>query len=157
MIEHAAALLTKCHVSGDDARTGYHRLRGQPAKDRLPCFGETVYFYVPKKQRGMMDPIWRAGVFLSRSWNSDQNIVGLSSGHVTRARALVRLVPEKRWPRERLQRIVDTPLSQRNHRGLTALKRISCRIPDSHSRGMTTSTSTTTQPYAGSKSHIKIC
>ena len=60
-----------------------------------------------------MDPIWRVGCFLGRSWNSDQNFIGLSSGAVTRARSLVRLVENKRWSRERLQRIQDTPFTER--------------------------------------------
>ena len=82
----------------------------------MPQFGETMYFFVPRRMRGKLDARWRAGVFLGRSWNSDQNIIGLSSGEVTRARGIVRLVPEKRWSRERLERIIATPFTEKPQR-----------------------------------------
>ena len=112
MVEYASMLLTK-YLVGDDGMTGYQCLHGQPIRERLPEFGETMYFYVPKRQRGKLDARWRVGVFLGRSLNSDQNCVGLSSGEVTRARGLVRLIPSKGWSRERLQRITTTPFTEK--------------------------------------------
>ena len=51
----------------------------------MPEIGETVYFFVPKRQRGKLDARWRVGVFLGRSISSDQSTrrltQGLSAGH----------------------------------------------------------------------------
>ena len=57
LIEHVTSLLTKCHVSGMDGKTGYERLHGEPSRECMPDFGETIYFYVPKKFRGKLDAI----------------------------------------------------------------------------------------------------
>lgn len=61
--DHAAMLLTKCHV-GPDGKSGYERLHGKPPRDRLAEFGEVVFYYVPKKLRGKMAARWRVGIFI---------------------------------------------------------------------------------------------
>ena len=94
-------------------KTGYARLHGEPARERVPQFGKTAYCFVPNTHRHRWDARWRPGVYLGRSWNSDQNYIGLSNGHVTRARGMVRLVNDKRWSRERLERITVTPAAGR--------------------------------------------
>ena len=66
MVEHAAMLLTHYHVSPEDGKTGYERLHGRH-RARMPEFGETVFWYVPKKNRHKMDPRRRAGAFLCRA------------------------------------------------------------------------------------------
>ena len=75
--------------------------------------GEVAFYYVPKKRRGIMSARWRVCVFLGRSWNSDQNIIGLSGGSVTTARSMARVVEQRRWCRERIQRITTTPLKEK--------------------------------------------
>ena len=109
MLEHAATLLTNYHVSGDDQLTGYHRLHGHACNHRIPEFGETVMWFVPRRCRQKLDPRWRYGAFVGRSWNSDQNFVALPDGSVVRARAMVRLVHSKRWQLPRLECIKTTP------------------------------------------------
>ena len=113
LIMYTGTLMTKCHVSGEDLQTGYQRLHGEPAQDRVPEFGGVVYFFVPNKYRSKWDARWRVGVYLGRSWNSDQNFIGLPSGHVTRARGMVRLVENKRWSRQRLELITMTPSTEK--------------------------------------------
>ena len=81
MILYASHLLTK-ELVGEDGLTGYERLHGQRAEDRVPEFGEVIYFYVPKRCRAKLDPVWRVGVFLGTSWNSYQNFIGLPSGRL---------------------------------------------------------------------------
>ena len=64
LVEHSAMLLTNCHQSGTDNLTGYQRLHGHPAAQRMPEFGEMVMWYVPKRLRQKLDPKWRMGVLL---------------------------------------------------------------------------------------------
>ena len=49
--------------------------------------------------------------FLGRSLSSDQNYVGLSSGEVVCARAIVRVVPSIRWSPDMISRINVSPLT----------------------------------------------
>ena len=73
-----------------------------------------MLWYVPKKLRAKADQPWRYGVFLGRVLGSDQDFVGMRSGDVVRARALVRLVPAARWDSDMLLAITTTPLTEHN-------------------------------------------
>ena len=66
-------------------------------------------WFVPKKMRSKLEQRWRYGVFLGRSMSSDQNFVGLASGDVVCARAIVRLVPSVRWEMGRIAAISTSP------------------------------------------------
>ena len=113
MVEYVALLVAK-YQPGEDGLTGYARLHGQNARERLPEFGETILFYVPVRSRGKMDPRWRFGTFLGRSWNSDQNFIGLADGSVTRAKGIARTVPSKKWQPRRLELLRATPWSEQS-------------------------------------------
>ena len=102
-------LLTNFHLSGEDNLSGYARLHGHPPAQRIPEFGEQIMWWVPKRLRHKLDPRWRVGSFIGRSWNSDQNMILINDGSVVRARAMVRLVESKRWDAERLEHIPMTP------------------------------------------------
>ena len=67
---------------------------------------------MPKRLRSKLDQKWRYGCFVGRSLGSDQNHVALSDGSIIRARALVRLVPERRWDSDWLMRVRMTPLTE---------------------------------------------
>ena len=67
LVQYSAILLTKCQPNGEDLKTGYERLHGEPANDRVPEFGEVVYLFVPARHRYKWDARWRVGVFLGRS------------------------------------------------------------------------------------------
>ena len=56
LVEHSAMLLTNVHVTGDDRLTGYHRLHGHSAAQRMPEFGEMSMWFVPKRLRHKLDP-----------------------------------------------------------------------------------------------------
>ena len=56
-----------------------------------------------------MDVKWRYGWFIGRSIHSDQNYLALSDGTVTRARAMVRLLPTHRWDKTLLDVLTATP------------------------------------------------
>ena len=51
-------------------------------------------FYLPKKQGAKIDARWKFGIFIGRAMASDQNIIALSDGSVTRARAMCRVTPQ---------------------------------------------------------------
>ena len=74
LIYHSAYLLTH-HSPGRDGLTGYQRLHGKQSMQRIAEFGERVLWYTPKKARSKLAPRWRNGVFVGRSYNSDQNFV----------------------------------------------------------------------------------
>ena len=112
IFEHAAWVLTKYQVNRE-GRTPYGLLHGIEARERLAEFGETILFYLPKKHRAKMDARWRFGIFLGRSLSSDQNIIGLSDGSVTRARAMVREIPSLRWSLDRVDKLVATPIKEK--------------------------------------------
>ena len=61
MIEYSALLISK-YQPGDDGKTKWERMHGQPARERLPEFGETVLFVLPKHARRDADPRWMFGV-----------------------------------------------------------------------------------------------
>ena len=109
LVEHAAYLLNRCQL-GTDGRTPWGRLHGKEASEKICEFGERVLWYVPKKQRAKLDVRWRHGIFLGRSLNSDQNYIGLDDGSVTSARAMVRLVPRKRWSSDKVGNISGLPM-----------------------------------------------
>ena len=96
LVEHTAWVLNKFQL-GSDGRTPYGRLHGREGHERVCEFGEMIMWFVPKKMRSKLDQRWRYGVFLGRSLSSDQNFIGLHSGDVICARAMVRVVPNIRW------------------------------------------------------------
>ena len=108
LFEHAAWVLSKFQVN-HEGRTALGLLHGREVRERVGEFGETVMYYIPKKQRAKMDVRWRFGYFLGRALNSDQNIIGLADGTVTRARAMTRVIPSLRWNRDRIEKLIATP------------------------------------------------
>ena len=110
LIEHVAWVFNKFHL-GSDGRTAYGRLHGHEGRERVCEFGETIMWFVPKKLRSKLDQRWRYGVFLGRALGSDQNFVGVNSGEVVCARAIVRVVPNIRWSSDRISKITVAPLA----------------------------------------------
>ena len=63
------------------------------AREQIAEFSETVLVYMPKKSWATVDARWRYGTFIGKSMSSDQHTLALADGSVTRARAVVRVVP----------------------------------------------------------------
>ena len=78
-------------------------------------------WYLPKHVRGKLDVRWRYGVFVGRSLSSDQNVLALSDGSVTRARAMARVIPSMRWSAERIMKISATPFNEKQQ-GLDSIE-----------------------------------
>ena len=57
--------------------------------------------------------MWRYGIFVGRALESDQNFIALADGTITRARAMVRVIPSLRWDAPRVEAICATPLQER--------------------------------------------
>ena len=112
LVEHASFLLSKFQLN-TDGRTGWGRLHGRETRERICEFGECVLWYVPKRMRAKLDARWRHGVFLGRSMNSDSNFIGLRDGSVVCARAMVRLVPERRWNLELVSNVTGVPMDMK--------------------------------------------
>ena len=108
LVEHTAYVMNKFAL-GPDGKTPYGRLHGREGRERICEFGERIMWYVPKKMRAKLDQRWRYGIFLGRSMASDQNFVGLASGGLVCARAIVRLVPSIRWDADKEGIIHVTP------------------------------------------------
>ena len=113
LVEHTCWVLNKFHLDSE-GRTAYGRLHGREGRERICEFGERILWYVPKKLRSKLDQRWRYGVFLGRSLSSDQNFIGLSSGEVVCARAIVRVVPSIRWSSDMISKISTPPLTFRS-------------------------------------------
>ena len=96
LVEHTSWVLNRFQ-RGSDGRTPYDRLHGRAGHERVCEFGEMVMWSVPKKLRSKLDQRWGYGMCLGRSLRSDQNFIGLNSGDVICARAMVRVVLNLRW------------------------------------------------------------
>ena len=103
-IHHAAYLITKYHV-GTEGMTRYQRLHGKCSMERIAEFGKRIVWFVLVKRRAKLDPRWRNGLLLGRSWNTDQNYIALLDGSIVRARAMVRVIPDIRWDSHRAKRV----------------------------------------------------
>ena len=114
LIEHTAFVLNKYNLN-DQGRTAYGLLHGREGHERICEFGERIMWFVPKKLRAKLDQRWRYGIFLGRSLSSDQNFIGLNSGEVVCARAMVRVVPAIRWDADRVANIHVSPLGFKNN------------------------------------------
>ena len=112
LFEHAAGVLSKYVIDGE-GRTPYGKLHGREARERLCEFGVRFLFDVPKQSRAKTGVRWRYGFFIGRAMASDQNIIALGDGSVTRARAMVRVVPSQRWDADKLSRLTATPFNEK--------------------------------------------
>ena len=110
LVEHTAFVLNKYSLDAH-GKTAYGRLHGREGIEKICEFGERVMWFVPKKLRAKLDQRWRYGVFLGRSLSSDQNFIGINTGEVVCARAMVRVVPSIRWDAERISKITTSPMT----------------------------------------------
>ena len=64
-----------------------------------------------------MDLRWGIGVYLGTLMTSNEAVIALPDGEVTRSRAVARLVPSQRWRKEAILAIKGTPARPRptNH------------------------------------------
>ena len=109
IIDHACYTLNRHLTDDNSGLTPYGKLHGREVNERICEFGERVMYYVPKKLRAKFDVAWRYGWFMGRTAHSDHNLLALYDGTVTRARAMVRLLPAHRWQRSFLGSLRGVP------------------------------------------------
>ena len=97
LVEYVAVLINKYHVAEGESESAYQKLHGNDPSERLAYFGEKVFFFVPTKRRSNLDLRWSAGIFLGTVMSTNEALVGLPNGDVTRARGVARLRPDQRW------------------------------------------------------------
>ncbi len=77
-------------------------------------FGETVLFPMLKREREAWGPEvehagrWAKAVWVGRSWNSPESIV-IHANDISRPRTIKRLVDEKKWRCDLVQKVATTP------------------------------------------------
>jgi hypothetical protein len=104
---HAGFLRTRFAV-GYDGKTAWLRLRGQGYKGILVEFGESVFFKFLNKTHEKLDARWASGIFLGRRDQSDEAILGTSSG-IEHARSIRRKPESDRWNAEEFSSFVGVP------------------------------------------------
>ena len=108
LVEHAADIMNK-HAVNQSGFTPYEELHGKRARERRVEFGERIFYSLPKKGRGKLDPRWKLGVYLGHAECTNEVFMGINNGNVIKARSMVRVVEESRWKKEVIQRIQGTP------------------------------------------------
>ncbi len=102
------------YVMGSDGTTCIQRLRGGGARQPVACFGETVLFPMLSRERKSWGNEvehcgrWARGVWVGRSWNSNESIV-LHAHGVSRPRTVKRLVNEKKWRSDLVEKVTTLP------------------------------------------------
>ena len=108
LVEYMGVLLSKYHLLKDNT-TPYQSLHGQRAQEKIAYFGESVFFFVPKRRRAKLDLCWAEGVYLGTLMGSNECLVGLPNGDVTRASGVSRVRADQRWKPRLLQDLTGTP------------------------------------------------
>ena len=90
-----AAMVCSRYLVGKDGRTAYERRRGRKCKDQIVAIGEKVWYKKVregKERKDKFESEWELGIWLGRSRNSNEAIIGTSEG-VVRAFAVRRIDP----------------------------------------------------------------
>ena len=93
--------------------TAYCKLHVTNPKERLAYFGERVFFFGPEKGRSNLDLKWSTGIYLGTMMSSNEALIGLPNGDVTRARGIARIRPDQRWDLTLVNKLRGTPGSLR--------------------------------------------
>ena len=93
LVEHSADLYNKFHADRA-GRTAYQRVKGRPYHgERLPFGAKIWHRTAGKVSGGVMAARWHEGLWLGKTFASDEHIVSMPNGDVVRARS-VRYFPE---------------------------------------------------------------
>ncbi len=74
-------------------------------------FGEKVMYLLKRSQESnvVLDPRWRTGYWLGRTWGSITHRIATSSKTVVESRAVHRVPKQERWDREGLNGVQASP------------------------------------------------
>eukprot|EP00971_Amphidinium_carterae_P205498 4078495-Amphidinium_carterae.2 len=123
LVRHAAFVLARFHVKPFGV-TPFFAVFGEDYKETLTEFGETVLAKIPTSHAGrtsaaMMskkaDSTWRRAIWLGRTENSAEHLVGVAAGEgqegssIVTVRTIRRLESSKRADKELLESIIGAP------------------------------------------------
>ena len=109
------------YVIGADGQTVIQRLRGGNPRQPVAGFGETVLFPMLKRERAAWGQEvehagrWAKGVWVGRSWNSNESLV-LHAHGISRPRTVKRLVDSKKWRTDLVEKVTTMPWGE-DHAG----------------------------------------
>ena len=107
LIRHSAWLISRFLVKAD-GRTPYERLRGRECRDEIAEWAETVHYKVATTEKGKLDPQSALGLWLGKSLQSDEHLIGTE-----RCRTIWRRPENKRWDRKLFDNFQETPWQPR--------------------------------------------
>ena len=107
LVQHAGDVVSK-YVIGHDGKTAYERIMGNPCREEVLEFGESVYYKLGEDQVSDLDARWASGTWLGKRWKSTEHLVHTAGGMI-KCRAVKRRPLENRWDREEVEAIVATP------------------------------------------------
>ena len=109
MVEIVADIINKFKI-GQDGRTAYERLKGKTYKGVIHEFGSVILHRIPEKpQGGLMLERWVQGVWLGKSFTTDEHVIGLENGKVVRTRNVRSKSLEDTWKWEEIDKIKGQP------------------------------------------------
>jgi hypothetical protein len=110
LVEHVSDVITK-YLQSSDGKTGYQRLFGKQVHEEGIEFGEKIMYRLKRSQETnvVLDPRWRTGYWLGRTWGSISHRIATSSKTVVESRAVHRVPKQERWDREGLNGVQATP------------------------------------------------
>ena len=96
LVEHCADVLNKYKVN-KNGRTAYEVIRGKPYNGEMFEFGRKVYHMHPgKPQGGSMAPRWSTGIFLGKTWQSDECMI-FDIGKLLKVRSVKLMLESESW------------------------------------------------------------
>ena len=108
LVRWSAELLSK-YSRGDDGKSPYERIRGEPSKVPLVPFGEKV-LYLPmkivKRSKGMSAK--KPGIWLGINERTEETLIGTANG-VVKCRTVTRLSETDAWDRVLLSQMRGVP------------------------------------------------
>ena len=112
LVSHCGWILSRYAVRAD-GRTGYSRFKGSEYTAGISIFGEAIWYKLPKvADLTKLDDRWRTAIWLGKSDQSGEHIIGLETGAVL-ARPFRRKVEGKRWNEKTLKMVTGTPWNPR--------------------------------------------
>ena len=98
---------------GTDGFTAMGQMHGKDSGEKIAELGDTILWNAPVRMRGKLDVRWRYETFSRRIMHSDPHGMGLRTGNVVRAWAMVRVVGNVLWQLGRIDAIKMSSLEER--------------------------------------------
>ena len=108
LVRWAAELISK-YSRGDDGKSPYERIAGEPSKVLLEPFGEKVLYLLMmtvKRQKG--EPAKLPGIWLGVNERTEENLIGTEKG-VLKCRTVSRLTSDRAWDKEMVTQMKGVP------------------------------------------------